>query len=186
MSAWHLKQAVRALRHGGVVAYPTEAVWGLGCDPDNAQAVQRLLAIKERPACKGLILVATSFGQILPLLEDLSRDELALLSAGWPGPHTWLLPDPSGWVPELIKGQHSSVAVRISAHPRVRQLCDAFGGPLVSTSANRSGHPPARSLSNVRLSLGGAVDFILPGNLGGLSQPTPIRDLKSKTLYRGG
>ncbi len=184
MNNWHLNQALRVLRGGGVIAYPTEAVWGLGCDPFNAAAIERLLELKRRPMHKGLILVAADMTQIKPLLQGLSDDQLAQLEASWPGPVTWLIPDPKGWAPEGVRGRHSSVAVRVSDHPVVRALCSAFGGPIVSTSANRSAAAPARSRLKVNTYFGQSLDYVVPGALGKLERPTQICDLGSKQLIR--
>lgn len=184
MNPWQLRQAVRCLRNGGVIAYPTEAVWGLGCDPYNAAAVQRLLALKRRPQYKGLILVAADEAQIEPLLTPLDAHQRRALRATWPGPHTWLLPDPQGLIPHWIKGCHAQVAVRVSAHPLVQALCRAYGGPLVSTSANRSAAEPARSKLKVSTYFGCSLDFILPGPLGGHEKPTVIRNIVDMATIR--
>ncbi|MFB9886134.1 L-threonylcarbamoyladenylate synthase [Balneatrix alpica] len=184
MAAIHVRLACHTLREGGVIAYPTEAVWGLGCDPWNPQAFQRLLALKQRPPEKGVILVAASMAQIEPLWQDLSASQQQALAADWPGPFTWILPDQQDWVPSWIKGKHTKVAVRVSAHPLVQELCQAFGGPLVSTSANPSGRPPARSALRVRQYFGADLDGLVPGQLGGLARPTQIRDLTSGATLR--
>ncbi|WP_207060757.1 L-threonylcarbamoyladenylate synthase [Motiliproteus sp. SC1-56] len=181
---WRLKQATRALQAGGVIAYPTEAVWGLGCDPWNEAAFRRLLALKRRPPEKGVILIAADRSQIAPLLNELTPAQAQHLAASWPGPVTWLLPDPQDWVPAWIKGGHPTVAVRVSDHPLVAELCRAFGGPLVSTSANRAGHPPGRTPREVRLALGPGLDYLLPGALGGRERPSEIRDLRTLDTLR--
>jgi L-threonylcarbamoyladenylate synthase len=174
---------VHALRAGGVIACPTEAVWGLSCDPDNQPAVRRLLELKRRPIHKGLILVAASESQLGFLLRGLSTDDRATLSATWPGPATWLIPH-RGRVPEWIHGEHGTVAVRVSAHPVVSALCRAWGGPLVSTSANPGGARPARTLFQVRRYFGDALDAVVPGALGDQARPTGIRDLASGQIIR--
>lgn len=184
MNFWHLNQAVRALQNGGVIAYPTEAVWGLGCDPFDESAVTRLLRLKRRPVHKGLILVAADLSQIQPLLACLSGEQRRLLSDSWPGPVTWLLPDPANWIPAWVKGRHDSVAVRVSDHPGVRALCAAYGGPVVSTSANPSAAAPAKSKLRVSTYFGSGLDYIMPGKLGGLERPTQIRDLGSNRFIR--
>ena len=181
-SPWHLRQAVRALQAGGIVAYPTEAVYGLGCDPLRGEAVQRLLALKQRPVEKGLILIASDWSQLEPYLLPLTASQRKRLFATWPGPHTWILPCHPA-VPVWLRGAHDSLAVRITAHPVAAALCAAWGGALVSTSANRSGLPPARSPLRVRQQFGEAIDYLLPGALGGLANPTAIRDgLTGKVL----
>lgn len=179
-----LRAALDALDAGGVIAYPTEGVWGLGCNPFNPRACERLLALKRRPAGKGLILVASEFEQLEPLLRmvDERIEQRALKS--WPGPLTWLWPA-EDWVPDWLTGRRNRIAVRVSAHPVVQALCDAYGGPIVSTSANRSGREPARSALQVRRWLGDEVDAIVPGDTGGLGGPTPLRDLLTGMTARG-
>jgi len=172
------------LEAGGVIAYPTEAVWGIGCDPWNAEAVYRLLAIKQRPVYKGLILIASSTSQLAPLYDPLSEQQKAALHETWPGPNTWLIPDPHDLVPGWIKGEHGSVAIRVSAHPLVADLCNQFGGMVVSTSANLAGEPEIRSRLKVQLKLGAKLDFIVPGQLGPESNPSTIRDLATGRVFR--
>ncbi|SIS40568.1 L-threonylcarbamoyladenylate synthase [Neptunomonas antarctica] len=184
MNQQHYSQAARVLHQGGVIAYPTEAVWGLGCDPYNEIAVQKLLSLKQRPVEKGIILVAASMEQVQPLLKNLDAVSLARLEASWPGPNTWLIPDPDNVIPTWIKGEHASVAVRVSAHAGVIALCKAFGGPVVSTSANIAGLEPARILSEVSAYFGDFIDYYLPGSLGDLEQPTRIQDLRDSRVVR--
>lgn len=178
-----LRAAVNALHGGGVIACPTEAVWGLSCDPDNERAVARLLALKSRLLAKGLILVAGSQSQLDFLLAGLSEEQISSLSATWPGPTTWLLPH-RGRVPFWIHGEHDTVAVRVSDHPVVRALCLAWGGPLVSSSANPAGARPARESFQVRRYFGNRLDYLLPGAVGGAGRPTGIRDLVSGKFIR--
>lgn len=170
------------LRAGGVIAYPTEGVWGIGCDPFDRAAVERLLTIKGRVPDKGLILVASSLQQVEPFLRGLTRDQRQQLAASWPGPITWLVPD-NGYAPSWIRGRHASVALRVSDHPVVKTLCAHFGGPLVSTSANRSGRPVARYPWQVRRQLP-ELDYILQGALGGRGRPSRIRELNSGNTVR--
>lgn len=174
-----LRLAVDTLYAGGVIAYPTEAVWGLGCDPADPSACMRLLQIKQRPVSKGMILVAASMEQLQGLLEPLPEDWRATLRTHWPGPVTFLIPDPAGQIPWWIKGGHEAVAVRVSAHPLVAALCRRFGGPVVSTSANRAGRPPATSRLTVTRQLRRDLDYILPGPLGAEAAPSRIIDLAS-------
>jgi L-threonylcarbamoyladenylate synthase len=178
-----LQRAVRILRDGGVVACPTEAVWGLSCDPDNPEAVMRLLALKQRPVSKGLILVAAEVDQVAGLLEGLSDAQRNKLALSWPGPTTWLLPH-HGRVPEWIHGGHESVAVRITSHPVLSALCRAWGGALVSTSANRGGCQAPRSAFQVQRYFGGELDALVPGAVGGAQRPSVIRDLLTDRVLR--
>lgn len=182
VSSWRVQQAARVVRAGGVLAYPTEAVWGLGCDPWDEMAVQRLLALKVRPQAKGLILVADSIRQFDFLLEDLPDALLDRLASTWPGPNTWLVPHRER-LPEWITGQHASVALRVSDHPLVRDLC-ALTGPLVSTSANPAGRPAARSRLRVEQYFGGQLDGVLGGALGGRKHPSLIRHLLTGEVVR--
>ncbi len=178
-----LKAAVQALRAGGVVACPTEAVWGLSCDPDSEQAVSRVLQLKGRPVAKGLILVAASESQLAFLLHDLPAEQRQRLSASWPGPATWLVPHRNRLQP-WIHGEHDTVAVRVSDHPVVQQLCRAWGGPLVSTSANPAGARPPRQAFGVLRYFGAELDGILPGHVGDRSRPSRIRDLATGEVLR--
>lgn len=173
ISAFRIHNAIRRLRQGDIIAYPTEAVYGLGCDPLNEGAVMRLLQLKQRPVTKGLILAAASLQQLEAYLQlDSALRERCL--ATWPGPVTWVVPV-RDWVPAWLTGEHRSLAVRVSAHPVVRELCARFGGPIVSTSANPGGKPPAINAMQVRNYFPGQVS-ILTGATGGLQNTTPIYD----------
>jgi L-threonylcarbamoyladenylate synthase len=185
MSPFQLREAVRRVQAGAVVAYPTEAVYGLGCDPLDADAVQRILAIKGRPVHKGLILIAADFAQLRSFVGELDVQRQAEVRATWPGPHTWLLPA-APHCPSWLTGRHDSLAVRVTAHPLAAALCRQAGMPLVSTSANRAGRRPARSALGVRRCCGAEVDYILHGPTGGLQRPTAIRDARSGALLRPG
>ncbi|MFG6157756.1 L-threonylcarbamoyladenylate synthase [Halomonas sp. 1390] len=178
-----LADAVAALKAGGVIAYPTEAVWGLGCDPDDAAALERLLRLKAREPAKGVILVAASIAQFAPWLEGLAAAQRATLAASWPGPTTWLVPD-NGRAHALVRGDHDRVALRVSDHPGVIALCEAVGGPVVSTSANRAGEAPAMSADEIRRVFGDELDAVLEGALGGLERPSTIRDLVTGRVLR--
>lgn len=181
-SALQLRFAVRALRAGAVIAYPTEAVWGLGCDPFNEAAVLRLLELKQRSEAKGLIIIAADVAQISPWLEALTPAQKTTVLATWPGPYTWIVPAPQA--PRWLRGAHDSLALRVSAHPGVQALCRAWGGPLVSTSANLSGQPPARDALALRRQFGAGLGCIVPGRLGGDARPSEIRDAVSGAVLR--
>lgn len=178
-----LKAAVQALRSEGVVACPTESVWGLSCDPDSERAVFQILQLKQRPVAKGLILVAGSESQLGFLLHDLPTDQRERLSASWPGPSTWLIPHRNR-LQRWVHGEHDTVAVRVSDHPVVQQLCRAWGGPLVSTSANPAGAQPARFAFGVQRYFSAGVDEILPGHVGTRPRPSQIRDLATGNVVR--
>lgn len=174
---------INILKRGGIIAYPTEAVFGLGCDPDNEAAVLKLLRLKQRDVTKGLILIASSWEQIQPLVATVAPQVLAKVLATWPGPYTWLLPA-SNQVPVWIKGEHASVALRVTAHPVAKAICEAYGKPIVSTSANLAALPPARTTNEVQQQFPSGIDLIVPGNVGPLQEPTPIRDALTGAIIR--
>lgn len=184
-SGFRLRQAARTLADGGVVAYPTEAVFGLGCDPLNVRAVARLLALKDRAPAKGLILIAADRGHLTPYVDLDSADADGRIAATWPGPVTWLVPAYAE-TPDWLTGEHDTLAVRVTDHPIAAALCRHFGGAIVSTSANRSGQTPARSLTGVRLRFGTTLDGVVPGRCGGRTQPSEIRDARDGTVLRAG
>jgi len=182
-SSLRLRLAARQMRQGGLLAYPTEAVWGLGCDPLNQQAVADLLALKGRSASKGLILLAADFGQVEPFLDIPSAEIRNRLTESWPGPVTWIVPA-ARKTPAWLKGKRGTLAVRVTAHPAASALCRAFGGAIISTSANRSGSRPARSLFKTRQYFTRFPLAFLPGKLGGLDKPTAIFDAISGVRLR--
>ena len=182
-SALSLASAARMLARGGVIACPTEAVWGLSCDPDNEAAVMRLLRLKRRAPEKGLILAAASVSQLGFLLADMDPQARERLASSWPGPYTWLVPH-RGRVQPWVHGDHATVAVRVSDHPVLSALCAAFGGPLVSTSANPAGKQPPRQRFQVRRYFGDSLDMVMPGATGASARPSRIRDLASGELVR--
>ena len=179
-SPWQLRRAGHHLKHGGLVAYPTEAVFGLGCDPRHASALRRLLALKQRDWRKGLILIAAQFTQFEAYLEPQPAELEARARARWPGATTWLWPARPGVSP-LLRGRHRTLAVRIPGHPVARALSQALGHPLVSTSANRAGQHPARSALEVRRKLSLPKTriplLILHGAVNRGARPSQILDL---------
>ena len=177
--ARELAVAGTVLRAGGVVAYATESCFGLGCDPRNRQAVMRLLAIKSRPADKGVILIASSIKQLTPYVARFPRKALST----WPGPYTWLL-EPTARVPRWIRGHHPRVAVRVTAHAAAASLCQVAGMAIVSTSANRAGEHPASNYREVVRRLGAELDYVLPGRIGELKNPTSITDAVTGQIVR--
>jgi len=175
--------AAQYLKQGKVIAYPTEAVYGLGCDPDNVDAVSRILQIKHRALDKGFILIGASWEQIEPLVTYIQPELLTRVFATWPGPITWLFPA-STQVPFWIRGNHNSVAVRVTAHPIAKALCERFGGPIISTSCNKSGDPAARDVRGIQFTLSDTVDCVVEGPLGGRLRPSEIRDALTGEIIR--
>ncbi len=184
ISVTRLALARHWLHAGGIIAYPTEAVYGLGCDPRNGAAVKRLLAMKQRPQHKGLILIADRFEALAPYVHLLDAERMAEIRASWPGPNTWLLPARET-TPNWLTGSHRTLAVRVTAHPLAAALCRAWGGALVSTSANLGSRPPARRALEVRWRLTMQPDLIVAGACAGSDRPSTIRDGLSGRLLRG-
>ena len=180
-----LDEAVACLRNGGVIAYPTEAVYGLGCDPLNVDAIALLLQLKHRALRKGFILIAAEWQQVQHFVEPIDPQALAHVFASWPGPVTWAFPA-SPEAPAWIRGAHTTVAVRVTNHPLAKALCARFGAALVSTSANVEGHPPMRDEKMLRMTFGAKIDKILPGKVGGALHPTEIRDAITGEVLRSG
>ena len=178
-------QAVQCLHEGRVIAYPTEAVYGLGCDPRNEAAVRQVLELKSRPASAGLILVADRFERFEPFVAPPEPSQLERALATWPGPVTWLFRRGPG-VPDWLAGSHPSIALRVTAHPVCRALCAAFEGPIVSTSANPRGVEPARSAQQVIDYFADRLCGIVAGELGRSTRPSEIRDLATGQVVREG
>lgn len=181
---WQAQFATHILRQGGVIAHPTEAVWGLACDPFSEASVDYLLALKGRPVEKGLILVSSNIEHFTSLLKPLSAEMKARFVEPQIRPTTWIVPDPMKITPAWIRGSHSGVAVRVSTHPVIEELSRFFGGPIISTSANTAGNSPAMNVRDVRQYFRGNLDYILPGTLGGASRPSQIIDLATGNILR--
>lgn len=181
-SRLRLRRAVVELKAGATVAYPTEAVYGLGCDPWNPNAVARVMDLKGRPKGKSFILIAADLGQLGGLIAPLDEATRERLQATWPGPVTWVVPA-AVTAPAWLLGSDRTLAVRVTAHPLAAALCRAFGGALISTSANPSGKSPARSALRVRRYFGTAVG-LLAGPLGRDPKPTAIYDVRSGRRLR--
>lgn len=178
-----LKKAAAAVYEGSVIAYPTEGVFGIGCDPMNPDAVSRILTIKKRPVHKGLILIASDLDIFRPFLADLTSEQEQRLVDSWPGATTWVVPH-NGTLPSWVTGNRDTVAIRVTCHPIAHALCRELKMPLVSTSANRSGKEALETQLKVRCQLGNEVDYILPGRVLTPGKTSQIRDLISNVQYR--
>jgi len=180
-----LDAAAALLRDGGVLAYPTEAVYGLGCDPHDRRAFDALFALKQRPPTQGVLLIAADFGQVERYIDlaAVPADVLAQVRQSWPGPYTWIFPRTPD-VPYWVAGGHAGIALRITAHAPSAALCRAFGGALVSTSANPHGEPSARSAQTVADYFGDALDGVLDAPLGEQTRPSTIRDALTGAIIR--
>lgn len=196
-------QAASCLKAGQLLAYPTESVWGIGCDPYSESAVQRILAIKQRPQAKGMIVITDSVARLTPLLSPLDDEQRDLILASWQTDsehadpqykqaHTWLLPIPPafvGIIPPWITGQHQTVAVRVIAHPMIREICEQLVsdhnpfGLLVSTSCNPSGQPPAMTFAEAHDYFGEQISYLQAETLG-YTLPSQIRDATTGLIVR--
>lgn len=178
--------AARALAAGQVVAYPTEGVYGLGADPANEAAVSAIWTLKQRPAAMGLILIAADWSQLLPWMGALTPAQEQALRTSWPGPMTWVVPAAVG-TPAWLTGGRETLALRWTAHEPAADLCRAFGGALVSTSANLHGQPPLSTAADIQAAFGAQTTVfagVCDGALGGMERPTPIRDLQTGDWLR--
>lgn len=184
-SEFVIRKAARILHGGGVIAYPTEGVYGLGCLPLCLEAVERILQIKQRRMSRGLILVAADVEQLRPYVGTMPKHTWGDLERSWPGPVTWVVPA-AHHAPAWITGGRDTIAVRVSAHPVVGALCRHADSAIVSTSANRSGRSPCRNRMVAMRSFGQLVDMIVPGETGGLDRPTEIRDARTGQVIRPG
>lgn len=181
-SQFKLRQALLTLEAGGIIAYPTEAIYGIGCDPENDDALLEILWQKKRSPEKGLILIAADFNQLQDYIAPLPANVLKKILQSWPGPNTWLLPVKPDVSP-LLTGGRQTLAVRVTDHPIAAELCRQFGSPLVSTSANITGLKPAKNAYQVRWQLPD-VDFVMTGACGGATQPSTIRDAMTDMVLR--
>jgi L-threonylcarbamoyladenylate synthase len=182
----NLHNAIRALNNKEVIAYPTEAVFGVGCDPDSETAVMRLLALKQRPVEKGLILIAANFEQLKPYIDDsmLTDMQREAVFSCWPGPVTFVFPAKAS-TPRWLTGRFDTLAVRVTDHPLVVELCQVYGKPLVSTSANLTGQEPCRTVDEVLVQFGETFP-VVNGETGGRLNPSEIRDALTGELFRQG
>jgi L-threonylcarbamoyladenylate synthase len=181
---WKLHEAVRILSAGGVIACPTETVYGLSCDPFSAAAVVHLLTLKQRSIRHGVILMASDFAQLAPLLQPLNHNLRKRVATPAGSPLTWVLPCLPE-IPAWLRGEHDTLAVRITTHPLANELCRQWGGPLVSTSANLHGRNPARDALAVRKAFNGRLDYILHGSTGKSHAPSRICDGITGKILRG-
>ena len=181
----HLAQAADIIRNGGVIAYPTEGVWGLGCDPKKLEAVKKLLALKQRSVKKGLILIGSNANQFSRFTAGLDRSQMSLFKTKRERPTTWLVPD-NGVAPRWIVGEHNTIALRITQHPLSSKLCDLFGGPIVSTSANIQNCPAAETVKDVESYFLNKLSFIIHGAVGSARNPSEIIDLVTGEVIRNG
>lgn len=193
-----VEQAALLLQQGSLLAYPTESVWGIGCDAYNQQAVQQILAVKQRPAAKGMIVITDRSERLAPLLAVLTEQQRQKVLASWQNDQpssqaqaqTWLLPIPDDLkLPHWITGEHQTLAVRVIAHPLIGQLCEQMVsednpfGFIVSTSCNPSGQDPATTLAQAYGYFGEQIGYLAAPTLG-YGQPSQIRDAVTGQIIR--
>ncbi len=183
MKTSHYAFAINALNKGEIIATPSEAVYGLSVDPRNLNAVEKLLNLKQRDPNKGFILVASHISQLEPYIQPLSATLSEKLNATWPGPVTWVVPAKENVSP-LIRGQHNTLAVRITAHPILAEICTDYNSALISTSANREGQEPAKTVEDVEHLFANNIAAIVKGALGREQKPTEIRDAITDRVIR--
>ncbi|MCO6523425.1 MAG: Sua5/YciO/YrdC/YwlC family protein [Candidatus Schmidhempelia sp.] len=179
-----INAAIDYLTNEQVIAYPTESIFGLGCDPDSEKAVKQLLDLKKRDISKGLILIADKYQRLLPYIDDnnLSAEQKMAIFQSWPGHITWIMPKNND-TPYFLTGQFDTIAVRVTAHPLVRALCSLYGKPIVSTSANLSGQAPCKTSEQVQQQFGQYFP-ILQGKIGNQNKPSQIRDSRNGNIIR--
>jgi L-threonylcarbamoyladenylate synthase len=180
-----LRIAADIIAEGGVIAYPAEACFGLGCDPNNNAALARVRLLKSRSLDQGFILVSDSLERLLGYIDwpSLKPDQRELVMASWPGPVSWLIPA-GGQAGSELTGCHDTLAVRVSAFKPLRDLCAATKTALVSTSANLHGKPPLKTAADVAGEFGEQIDYIIDAPIQGLDKPSQIIDIRTRTTIR--
>jgi L-threonylcarbamoyladenylate synthase len=184
MGQYQTNRLAKAILSGAVIVYPTDTVWGLGCHPLDYHSVQRILTIKSRLIDKGVILITPDLAFVRPYLSDhLSSASLKELATPLTLPTTWLVPAHPD-CPVWLTGNHSTLAIRISNHPFVREICTATQSPIVSTSANRSGKTTVRNSLQARRQFGSEVDAIITGYPTGGHKASRIQSIETGQKLR--
>ncbi len=184
MSPWQINRLGNAVQRGAVFAYPTDTIWGFGCHPLHRHAIQRILQIKQRSVDKGLILLASRIAYLEPYLnKNINAEKFNLLRTITNQPTTWLV-EADYNCPYWLRGQFSTIAVRLTEHPFVQSLCDTINAPLISTSANRSGRPPVRNATQAHRQFADELDFIVGGFSAGTKNASKIKSLEYDQIIR--
>lgn len=177
------QHAISVIQSGGIIVYPTESIYGLGCNPFKEEAVLNLLSLKKRSVKKGLILIASHVQQILPLIQPIVANDLARALKTWPGHHTWIFPK-SSLTPTWVSGSFDTIAVRVSSHPIVKVLCDKLDLPLVSTSANLTNHTALKSINEIKIQFGDKIDAYINAPLGNQAKASKMTVAHSSKQLR--
>jgi L-threonylcarbamoyladenylate synthase len=179
---WQYRKAIKTLKSGGVIAYPSESVYGLGCNPYNLQAVSDLLSVKHRSYKKGLIILVSDIEQASSLIEPLSTQQKQRIQNHHGRATTWLV-NKSERTSPLLAGNHPKLAIRVTSNPVAKKLCEMMQGPIVSTSCNRNAKPTSRSAAVIRNKFYLPLAQIIPGACGG-EPASRIVDLESGQILR--
>ncbi len=174
--------ASNLLHDGEIIIYPTESIYGIGCDPWNESSVNKIYEIKNRPSNKPMIIVGSDIAQIEKLVDVRSLNRSVIDS--WPGHSTWLIPSNKSCPPWLKDAITAKVAIRISEHETVKKLCIDFGKPLISTSANLSEVLPSKDKAEIEKIFSSSIEYIVEGLLGGSESPSIIRDMLTGEIVR--
>lgn len=178
----HARRIRAAFRNGGLIAYATESCYGLGCDPHNRRALQRLLRLKQRPWHKGLLLITDRASRLSPFIVAPNIEQQITLAASWPGPNTWII-DAKPHTPRNLTGNHRAIGVRMTAHPDAAAIARIVRSAVVSTSANVSGRIPLKTY-RACLRRFGAATLVVPGKIGAAKRPSTIRVLATGKVLR--
>ena len=176
-----LEQAAQAIKQGKVIAYPTEAVYGLGADPTQDKALAKIYKLKKRDPAKGLIIVAANWDMVKHFTAPIPNYDS--IFASWPGAVTWVFPA-SNSAPRLVQNPNNTIAIRVSAHPIVQALCTELNAPIVSTSANIQAQAPAKTAAEVTKIFGSDIAVVIDAPLGGNSSVSTIRNALDGTVLR--
>jgi L-threonylcarbamoyladenylate synthase len=176
-----ISDAVEILRKGGTVVYPTETVYGIGCDPINRSACERIQQMKKRVNYKTLLLISCDIEQVEKTLGKLNETGSRLAQVFWPGPLTMVI-RPEKEMPDYLYGISSGIAVRVTSHPIASELAREFGAPIISTSANLTGDPPIVTYEDALELFGSEADIILknPEPLHG--KPSTVVDVTTGSI----
>ncbi|CAL4325041.1 Threonylcarbamoyl-AMP synthase [Buchnera aphidicola (Eriosoma lanigerum)] len=185
-SVYTVSDVVNQLNKKKIIAYPTESVFSLGCDPDSKSAIFSLIKLKNRNINKGFILIAAHYDQLKPYIleKKILLSHKKILSSYWPGHKTFLLPANDN-VPYWLNGNSSFIATRITNHKVVKNLCSLFGKPIISTSANLTGLLPCRTVEEFYKQFGKNI-MLLRGPLGINKKPSSIFNLITGEIVRYG
>ena len=173
-----IDEAVRLLRAGGVVVFPTDTLYGLGVDAFSVSALERVCAIKGRPSGLALPLLVSCWEQVNLVASDVPEAGSRLASKFWPGPLTLVLPK-LAQLPDLVTGDGDTVAVRMPAHAVAMALIRQLSRPITGTSANRSGSPDLLTLEAVKAQLGDLVDYVISSGPVPNGMPSTVVDVTS-------